>query len=60
MVNVWETPHKLQHREEQCNMCDCTLISLNAKVITKLQEGSKESHRLLGTLNMAPSRQYPT
>lgn len=39
-------------------MCDYTLISLY--VITNLQEGSKESHRLLWTSNMAPSPQCPT
>ena len=60
METVWETPNDLHHGEERCNMCDCTLISLNAKVITNLQEGSKVSHRLFWTLNMVPSPYCPT
>lgn len=46
MKNVWEALHKLQPREERCNLGDYTLISLNVEVITTLQEGLKVAHRL--------------
>ena len=45
-MNVWEALHKLQPREERCNLGDYTLISLNVEVITTLQEGLKVAHRL--------------
>lgn len=60
MENIWELFHKLQPREERCNLGDDSLISSNVKVISALKKGLKEAHSLFKPLNMAPSPRCPT
>ena len=43
MDTVWESLHKLQPREQRCNLGDYSLIPTNAEVVSVLQEGLKQA-----------------